>query len=480
MKTVRFIENAVKVHGNKYSYTDSIYESIHKKLDIICPEHGKFSVTPANHVNNGSGCPQCSRIFDSKNKTHSLDKFIEKARRKHGDRYDYSLVKYVNAKTKVEITCPDHGSFWQEPNSHTSTGVGCPECGLLAASIKLRGSNDDFVDRSKIIHGSYNYETTEYINTNTKVEITCPEHGSFWQTPSNHLHLKHGCPKCVAVKESNGEKELVSFVMSLTSEEVILHDRSLLGRSEVDIYIPSLKVAFEYNGMYWHSDIHDRITRNYHYNKWKQLSDQGIRLISVYENVWKDRNDQIKSIIRNALGTNPDKVAARKCDIKRIDNGRQFFIDNHIQGYARSSDTYGLFYGDNLVAALSISKPRFRNDFDWEIIRFATNLNTTVIGGYSRLLNHVFKMHPGSYISYSNNDYYTGSTYQAAGFENVGQTGPGYFYWKGGSGIPFSIKTRFQARNRDKSIPEDVYMKSVGYLRIFDCGNTVWTKEKAG
>lgn len=123
------------------------------------------------------------------------EEFIEKARKVHGDKYDYSKVEYVRAIEKVCITCPVHGEFWQTPSSHLS-GNGCRECGRISMSQKHSKNNDWFIEKAKEIHGNkYDYSKVEYVNNSTKVCITCPEHGEFWQTPSNHLK-GNGCPKC--------------------------------------------------------------------------------------------------------------------------------------------------------------------------------------------------------------------------------------------------------------------------------------------
>ena len=120
----------------------------------------------------------------------STEEWIQKAKKVHGDKYDYSKVKYYNAHTKVCIICPIHGEFWQTPASHLM-GNACPKCGG-----KTKLNTDKFIHRAKEIHGDkYDYSKVEYINATTKVCIICPIHGEFWQTPAKHLSGK-GCKKC--------------------------------------------------------------------------------------------------------------------------------------------------------------------------------------------------------------------------------------------------------------------------------------------
>ena len=121
----------------------------------------------------------------------TTEEFIEKARRTHGDKYDYSKVDYVNSVTKVCIVCPTHGEFWQNPKSHLR-GLGCKKCSINAVK-----DTETFIEEAKKIHGEkYDYSKTKYVNNCTKVCIVCPEHGEFWQRPHGHIILKHGCPKC--------------------------------------------------------------------------------------------------------------------------------------------------------------------------------------------------------------------------------------------------------------------------------------------
>lgn len=127
------------------------------------------------------------------------EEFIEKARKVHGNKYDYSKVEYSNAKTKILIICPTHGEFCQEPFSHL-VGNGCMKC-YRERQHELKASNtEDFICKAKSKHGDkYDYSKTEYINAHAKVCIICKEHGIFYQTPNSHLN-GNGCPKCARIK----------------------------------------------------------------------------------------------------------------------------------------------------------------------------------------------------------------------------------------------------------------------------------------
>ena len=136
------------------------------------------------------------------------EQFIEKARKIHGNKYDYSKVEYKNNKTKVCIICPIHGEFWMKPNTHLNEH-GCPICGAEKRKKTLRDklgfTTAEFIIKAKEVHGNkYDYSKVEYVNTDTKVCIICPIHGEFWQTPDAHLRGQ-GCRKCGL--ESNKTKQ---------------------------------------------------------------------------------------------------------------------------------------------------------------------------------------------------------------------------------------------------------------------------------
>ena len=198
LTTEKFIEKANKKHLNKYNYSLVIYENCSTKVKILCPIHGIFEQTPRMHLY-GNSCPKCSHP----SRKLSQEEFIEKAREIHGDNYDYSLVKYKGNKLKVKIICLKHGIFEQTPNHHMR-GIGCSKC---TTSHKL--NSEEFIKKAKKTHGNkYDYSKINYINSQTTVSILCRKHGTFKQTPNSHL-ANHGCPKC---NESKGEKKIRTFL----------------------------------------------------------------------------------------------------------------------------------------------------------------------------------------------------------------------------------------------------------------------------
>ncbi len=200
MKTKDFIKKAIKIHGNRYDYSKVNYIDTNTKVCIICPIHGEFWQTPHNHLR-GRKCKKC--YFDSE-KLNTIS-FIEKAKKVHGDKYDYSKVEYIDSKTKVCIICPKHGEFLQTPHNHLSC-KGCPKC-----SVTKKLDTNIFIEKAKLIHiNKYDYSKVEYKGSKEKICIICPKHGEFWQTPNNHLS-NQGCPKCSIDNITNKNKFTTAF-----------------------------------------------------------------------------------------------------------------------------------------------------------------------------------------------------------------------------------------------------------------------------
>ena len=189
-----FIEDAKKIHGDKYDYSKVEYKGNKTKVCIICPEHGEFWQEPNSHLR-GCGCEKCYNNRRGDTLRHNYETFVEKAKKIHGDKYDYSKVNYIDAHTKVCIVCLEHGEFWQKPNTHLN-GCGCPKCSREKKSKDMLSTKEIFVEKASKLHcNKYDYSKVKYVNNSTKVCIVCLEHGEFWQKPNTHLN-GCGCPKC--------------------------------------------------------------------------------------------------------------------------------------------------------------------------------------------------------------------------------------------------------------------------------------------
>jgi len=240
----KFIMKAKNIHGDRYDYSKSIYVNADTRLIIICKDHGEFTQTPSKHLS-GRGCGQCATIKNAKNMSLTTDKFIEKAKVVHGDKYDYSLVEYKNSQTKVKIICPKHGVFEQRPLNHLKP-KNCPKC---MTRTNTPWTTEDAIKNAIKKHGNkYDYSKFEYINADTKSTVICPHHGEFQTSPRIHINMGSGCPSC---NESSGEKE-VARLLTEKGVEFKRQKRWTKCRDKnplpFDFYIPSLNLAIEYDG----------------------------------------------------------------------------------------------------------------------------------------------------------------------------------------------------------------------------------------
>lgn len=235
-----FIQRAKEIHGNKYDYSKVQYINNQTKVTIVCPKHGEFKQTPSLHIN-GSGCLICSGV-----KKSTRIEFIEKARKIHGNKYNYSKVEYKNNKVKVIIICPEHGEFEQTPNSHLH-GYGCLDC-----SGKKVLTTEEFIKRAKIVHNNkYDYSKVRYKNSKAKVIIICPEHGEFKQTANGHL-FGAGCKKCVSSISYKSQKWLDKIGVPKNNREIsiTLDSHTFF----VDGFDKNKKIVYEFYGDFWHGN----------------------------------------------------------------------------------------------------------------------------------------------------------------------------------------------------------------------------------
>jgi len=187
--TKDFIEKSKLKHLDRYDYSIVEYINSNTKVKIICKEHGIFEQYPLNHTK-GSGCPSCKGL-----KKLSTKDFIEKSLKIHNSnsKYNYSLVRFENNDSKIDIICENHGLFQQRVSSHLS-GNGCNKC-----KNDSRRNKDIFIEKSNIKHNyKYDYSLVNYQTTNQKVKIICKDHGIFEKTPKNHINGQ-GCKSCLKI-----------------------------------------------------------------------------------------------------------------------------------------------------------------------------------------------------------------------------------------------------------------------------------------
>lgn len=542
-----FIAKARSVHGDKYDYSSTVYAGAKKKLNILCPEHGEFSQEAYAHTK-GKGCPKCGLEVIGSRVSLTHEQYMAALLEARPDMpYDLSKVAYTRLKNKITVVCKQHGEFTPTAGNFLTNKSGCPECGKIATGLASRTPEDKllaelhkvhsgryhyigfeykrgkryanavcpvhgffsqlvsdhkrgsgcwkcqidvyntetFITKARKVHGdSYDYSRVEYIDAFKHVEIVCPEHGSFMQGPTYHVNNGYGCPRCANVGPSKGQLELAELLKPYVNVEV----EAWVGQYRADIVIPFRRMVIEYHGLVWHSERFMEDPQR-DYKKYKLLTENGWRVIHIFEDEFATRKKQVVDLVLTAIGITFSKVYARTGSVVLVSDAEanDFHEEFHIQGgIPAGGKHYGLEVAGELHAVMSFTRVTSNrgtksSDSCVELRRFSSK--GRVVGGASRLLSHFLRDHPGTeeVVSYSDNRLFTGEMYKALGFSVADKLGPDYYYIS-----PRSRKRmpkRTFAKDRAASVPGFKFDSALtevenahanGWYRLYDCGKTKW------
>ena len=498
---------------------DHLQKNSHRIVDVKCDICGKeTSLSYKLYIKNFNKynlytCLKCSNI---KNKKTCLDKY--------GVEHQMLLN---STKEKIKKTCldkyGDKNYNNREKNEKTCLekyGAKSPfESEMILEKIKntnikkydneyYYGSNDFknkikniFIDKYGVDNPSKSEELQIkklrklYFNLNIlnidfekrTYDIQCNVCNEIYNIPFGILHQRIkiyktiSCTICNPIgsfSSSGHEIQFLNFIKENYNNDIISNSQKIISPLELDIYLPELKLAFEFNGVYWHNELYK--PTNYHLNKTELCKKLGIQLIHIYEDEWLYKQEIIKSRILNLLGKS-EKIYARKCEIKEINDNRlirEFLEKNHLQGFVGSKIKIGLFYNEELVSLMTYGAQRKAmgqkaKDGIYEMLRFCNKLNTNVIGGASRLFKYFIEQYkPIEVISYADRSWSQGDLYEKLGFNLVHKTDPNYYYV-----IDGIRKYRFNFR-KDKLIKEGAdptkteheIMLERDIFRIYDSG----------
>ena len=315
----------------------------------------------------------------------------------------------------------------------------------------------------------------------SEFKCDCGKNHNFEIDYSNYLQRKNRncklCTVCYPICEnvSIKEKELYKFILNNYNGKIIENYRD---HFEIDVYLPDINIGFEFNGLYWHSDLF--IEKDKHIKKLNYFKEKGIRIIYIWEDDWDLKNDIIKSQIKNWINITSDKIYARKCEIKEITDNKlikKFLDDNHIQGNIHSNIKIGLFYLGELVSIMVFDKNEGRKKLkedEWNLSRFCNKINTSVIGAASKLLTYFTKTYKcNRIISYSDKSWSNGNLYYKLGFKLVNESKINYKYIinnKRENKQKFTKKKLFKTEIDVENKTEKEIMKDKNIPRIYDCG----------
>lgn len=459
-----------------------------KKAWWVCDLGHSYSRSIYLHINRGWRCPYCSnqKLLPGYNDIASKAPHLV-------SEWDYNKnddlpenVKYVSGK-KFWWVCKTCGSgFHNSPEKRINRGQGCPYCG----GCKTMSGLNDFATKHPHLLSDWDYDKNNVLpdelssKSHTRVWWRCDKNHSWQASPNDRARDKKngkgptGCPTCNA-NVSLRENDLFEYIVSILSEEieVLQNTRVLTKPREIDIYIPDKKVAIEFNGLYWHTENKGR-DRRFHHDKWKKCKEQGVQLITVWEDDWRLKEEVVKSMIAHKLGVGCEKrVYARETKLHEIGHkeASEFLSNNHIQGKCNGTVRYGLFYNGDLVA---VSVWRKYQDILY-LDRYATSC--TVVGGMGKMLKYgkLYAEEHGlsKIITFADHEVSDGSLYETLGFTRDNELSPDYKYVVDGQ-----RKHKFGYRlKRFKNDPDLLYQEGLtekqladlnGLDRVWDCGKS--------
>jgi hypothetical protein len=377
------------------------------------------------------------------------------------------------------------GHEWETKlTNRTANNHGCPIC---AGKRVILGIND-----LATLHPELASEWHPTLNSFAPNTITVSSpYRAWWQCSKKKTHVwqtaignrtrfSSGCPNCTQ-QSSKAENAIAEYLINLLPNiEVVRGDKKILGGLELDILIPDFKLAIEYNGLYWHAEEQGK-DRSYHYNKWLKCKENGIQLIQIWEDDWRDKQEFVKRLLAYKLGVHQgSKIPARKTEIVVLETAeaRVFLEANHIQGFAAAKYHIGLTFNETLVAVLSVQP---QSDGTFIIIRYGSL--DTVQGGFSKLLKYIEREHkPQKFMTFSDNTVSDGGLYSSLGFKSNKILAPDYAYIVGGK-RQHKFRYRLSKFKKDptllffEGLTEAELAKLNGFDRVWDAGKIRWVKD---
>ena len=473
----------------EYEYPDLILDKEYWFKDyitIICEKHGAFKKQIKKHLL-GYGCPKCSMEPVINNIRISKEEADKRIKDLCGDKFSYNIDEYKNTNTPFKFICNTCGKEFKRELNTILYNQDCPHCKKIELSKEKTKTTEEYVRQAKRLYGDlYDYTETEYSGSDKKVRIKCNQCGKYFEIEANSHLQGHGCPNHYRNK-SKLEEEIANYIKSLTNNLVIENYRGNKDIKELDIYVPSLNFAVELDGLYWHNELNQ--PKNYHLNKTIACEKNNIHLFHIFEDEWLYKQDIVKSMLNNIFHKNEQNIMARKCIIKEVSsNEASIFLDNnHLQGKCGSSIKLGLYYNCELVSLMTFGKSRHfigNGKHQWELLRFCNKLNTSVVGGASKLFKYFIDNYdPEEVISYADRRWSNGNLYDKLNFKEYNKSKPNYYYVIGDKRyyrFNFRKSILIEKYNCPKDMTEKDFCLSQKWYRIYDCGCLcyIWKKEK--
>lgn len=372
---------------------------------------------------------------------------------------------YINTKQKYLWEDSDGNEFWMAWNNILGGQWSPKQSYAKLGKSRHKYTTEDLQKLAISMGGKFLSE--EYINSSS-IYLWEDKNGVVFEQTLDTI-LKHNELICVE-RKSRGQTQIMDYLNSLN---VVFNknDRKILGnQKELDIYVPGVNVAIEYNGLFWHTE--EKLGKNYHLEKYKMCKEKNINLIQIFEHEWKNRNFQVKSFLKSKLNKNSNKIGARNCQIKEVPNfeAKQFLDTYHILGKTNFKVAYGLYFKDDLKMLITLGSHHRDSKCELVLSRCISKDDWTVSGGLSRLCTYAKKIH-GNYSTWIDLRWSTGENWLNNGWKMVHILKPDYFYYN------LKDKTVQSKQSRKKSavstpdhLSELEHAKIDGLARIYDVG----------
>lgn len=331
------------------------------KVTLICEKHGKYQGRISSILKGRWKCKLCS--MEKANSKHKLSfKDVEKrvVERFNGQ---ISLVQETFKDTMAPMTmkCETCGNFFERtPNCAMFAPLkhACPHCGALKTKELRTKSLEEFIKQAENVHGKgkYDYSETLYTRSTEKVKIKCNECGRSFEIEANSFLNGHGCPyhNC---NSSIMEKEIADYINSL-GFKVETNDRKLLGGMEIDIYLPTEKIAFEFNGIFWHDERNK--PKDYHQGKSIKCIENGVRLVHIFENEWIKEKELWKWFIKCVLRVFPEPLSAFDCKSEQLSHheGKSFLEANSVVHFKDAENYVSYMLNDEVIGVVGYTETK--------------------------------------------------------------------------------------------------------------------------
>ena len=493
--------------SNNYSWTNDYkakvycyYNNINEQPKCeLCGKPTKFQSTGYGYARFcGTKCSRNSEISQERYKQTNIERYgedfrkvmIEKGNQTKIDRY--GSLSYNNLEKRKQ-TClekfgvdnPMKSKRVREKVKNTMLVRYGYVCNFLDPELRNYFKQKPYINNPDIIQ----------ILEDGNVICSCPDHNcnkceekQYKISYSNYYKRKYRFKKCpctikyplnnLPTNNNNTDiEQIVRCVLDKYNIEYITNSRSIIYPYELDIYIPSKRIAIECNGSYWHCD--KNVEKTKHYDKYKLCLDNNIQLLTVWEDQLYTKLEIIESIILSKLGMYDRRIYARQCIIKKVSSNicNEFLDKYHLQGKTNSSIRLGLYYNNELISVMTFGKGRkcLNSKSNYELYRYCCKKEVQVIGGASKLFKHFLKEYNPEYIeSFSSNDISNGNLYKQLGFVFKSNS-IGYWYVDRKKQRYHRYKFRKQELIKegfDKDKTEFEIMDERGFFRIYDSGQS--------